>query len=132
MPDEAKPRNGRGGASESRAKVEAFVAKQSPAKRKTINRLRAVVRAAVPGLEERMRWLQVGYLISNRDVCGIYPSSDHVNLSFARGSTLKDPNGLLEGTGKGMRHIKVFEVEDIGEETIRAYVREAAASAQEA
>jgi len=129
MPDEAMRGMKRDGASEARSKVEAFVAKQSPAQRKTINRLRAIVQGAVPGLEERMRWLQVGYLVSNRDVCGIYPSSNHVNLSFAKGSTLKDPEGLLEGTGKGMRHIKIFMVEEVSKETIEAYVREAAACA---
>jgi hypothetical protein len=77
-----------------------------------------------------MRWLQVGYLVSDEDVCGIYPSSDRVNLSFAHGSTLKDPEGLLEGTGMGIRHIKVSTVEQVGEETIKAYVREAVASLQ--
>jgi hypothetical protein len=35
---------------------------------------------------------------------------------------------VLEGTGKGMRHIKVFKVEDVGKETIEAHVREAVAS----
>jgi hypothetical protein len=72
----------------------------------------------------------VGYLISKKDVCGIYPSSDHVNLSFSQGATLKDPKGLLERDGQGMRHIKVFKVEDVGEDTIQAYVREAVASAK--
>jgi len=130
MPDDAKAGRKPEGAAEPRAKVEAFVARQSAAQRKIINRLRAVVKAAVPSLEERMRWLQVGYLVSNRDVCGIYPSSNHVNLSFAKGSTLKDPEGLLEGTGKGIRHIKVFTVEQVGEERIKTYVREAVASLQ--
>jgi hypothetical protein len=74
--------------------------------------------------------MQVGYLVSGRDVCGIYPSSDHVNLSFWQGSALSDRKGLLEGTGKGMRHIKIFKVEDVGEEIIKAYVREAVASVE--
>jgi hypothetical protein len=114
--------------SQAQAKVEAFVGQQSPAHQKTINRLRAIVKGAFPELEERMRWSQVGYLVSKKDVCGIYPSSGHVNLSFWQGSALSDPKGLLEGTGKGMRHIKVFKVEDVGEETVKAYVTEAIAS----
>jgi hypothetical protein len=118
---------GRREVSEAKAKVEAFVGEQSPVQRKTINRLRALVKGAFPELEERMRWSQVGYLVLEKDVCGIYPSSGHVNLSFWQGSALSDPKGLLEGTGKGMRHIKISKVEDVGEETIRAYVREAVA-----
>lgn len=31
----------------------------------------------------------------------------HVNVGFFRGAELSDPNGLLEGTGKFMRHVKL-------------------------
>lgn len=31
----------------------------------------------------------------------------HVNVGFFRGTELRDPNGLLEGTGKFMRHVKL-------------------------
>lgn len=32
---------------------------------------------------------------------------DHVNVGFFHGTSLPDPAGLLEGTGKYMRHVKV-------------------------
>ena len=32
---------------------------------------------------------------------------DHVNVGFFRGAELPDANGLLEGTGKFMRHVKL-------------------------
>src|SRR2546423_2130439 len=32
---------------------------------------------------------------------------DHVNVGFFRGAEIADPNGLLEGTGKFMRHVKL-------------------------
>ena len=31
----------------------------------------------------------------------------HVNVGFFRGAELSDPGGLLEGTGKFMRHVKL-------------------------
>jgi hypothetical protein len=31
----------------------------------------------------------------------------HVNVGFFRGASLQDPAGLLEGTGKYMRHVKL-------------------------
>jgi len=31
----------------------------------------------------------------------------HVNVGFFHGATLKDPAGLLEGSGKYMRHVKI-------------------------
>jgi len=33
--------------------------------------------------------------------------TDHVNVGFFRGAELRDPAGLLEGTGKFMRHVKL-------------------------
>jgi hypothetical protein len=33
---------------------------------------------------------------------------DHVNVGFFRGSTLPDPGGLMQGTGKLGRHVKLF------------------------
>lgn len=32
---------------------------------------------------------------------------NHVNVGFFRGAELSDPKGLLEGTGKFMRHVKL-------------------------
>lgn len=31
----------------------------------------------------------------------------HVNVGFFRGATIADPTGLLEGTGRFMRHVKL-------------------------
>ena len=31
----------------------------------------------------------------------------HVNVGFFRGAEIADPEGLLEGTGKFMRHVKL-------------------------
>lgn len=31
----------------------------------------------------------------------------HVNVGFFQGASLPDPNGLLQGTGKSMRHVKL-------------------------
>src|SRR5437763_16561032 len=32
----------------------------------------------------------------------------HVNVGFFRGAEIDDPKGLLEGTGKFMRHVKIL------------------------
>ncbi len=37
----------------------------------------------------------------------------HVNVGFFRGAELADPMGLLEGTGKYMRHVKIRPGDDI-------------------
>ena len=37
----------------------------------------------------------------------------HVNVGFFRGAEIADPAGLLEGTGKFMRHVKLKPNDDV-------------------
>jgi hypothetical protein len=37
----------------------------------------------------------------------------HVNVGFFRGAEIADPAGLLEGTGKFMRHVKLTPERDV-------------------
>ena len=37
----------------------------------------------------------------------------HVNVGFFRGAEISDPNRLLEGTGKRMRHVKLSPERDV-------------------
>lgn len=39
--------------------------------------------------------------------------TSHVNVGFFRGADLADPKGLLEGTGKVMRHVKLSPERDV-------------------
>jgi hypothetical protein len=43
----------------------------------------------------------------------VSPHSKHVNLGIARGASLPDPAGLMEGTGKVHRHVKVRHPADL-------------------
>lgn len=57
----------------------------------------------------------------------IMPLREYVNLGFYQGARLKDPKGLLAGTGKGLRHVKVRHSKDTGSAALRDLVREACA-----
>ena len=39
--------------------------------------------------------------------CYIAVYASHINLGFYHGALLRDSSGILEGTGKGLRHIKI-------------------------
>jgi hypothetical protein len=58
-------------------------------------------------------------------ICYIGVIRDHLNLGFLRGSEMGDPQRILEGTGKQMRHIKIRTMEDLDRPAIRAYLQEA-------
>jgi hypothetical protein len=52
----------------------------------------------------------------------IAPFKAHVNLGFMRGRELHeyhDPSGLLEGTGKNLRHVKLRSPADVDRPALR-------------
>jgi len=63
-------------------------------------------------------------------VCHIAVYARHVNLGFNQGATLDDPNGLLRGTGKAVRHITIKAASDLDQPELRAYLRRARAQAR--
>jgi hypothetical protein len=44
--------------------------------------------------------------------------SSHVNVGFFQGTELPDPEGLLEGTGRFMRHVKLIPGESIDDNSL--------------
>ena len=57
----------------------------------------------------------------------ILPHKSWVNLGFFQGSTLTDPHGVMEGTGKKMRHIKIHSIEDTARIEIHDIIKKALA-----
>jgi len=53
-----------------------------------------------------------------------------VNLGFHRGSELEDPEGLLQGTGRWIRHIRIAEAGDLEKPEVRRFIKAAAARAK--
>ena len=53
----------------------------------------------------------------------IMPLRGYVNLGFYQGARLPDPARLLEGTGKGLRHVKVRTPSAAGAAALRQLVR---------
>jgi hypothetical protein len=104
--------------------VDAFVAKIEPGKRSLVEALRKFVKKQAPALKEAIKWGNVTW-IGNDNVAWIIVYRDHVDFGFFNGALLKDPKGLLDGTGKKLRHVKVFTKADIREGDLAALVKQA-------
>jgi hypothetical protein len=48
-----------------------------------------------------------------------------VNLGFNRGALLPDPNGILIGKGKSIRHITIRNESELERPFVRRYIQEA-------
>jgi hypothetical protein len=57
----------------------------------------------------------------------IAPQKNYVNLGFYHGTSLSNPKGLLEGTGKRLRHIKIKSEDETRDRKIKDLITEAIA-----
>lgn len=112
--------------------LEKLLAGRSAEVRKWTRALRKIVRGAVPQSYERCYkgWNVVAFarapgMKMNDMFCGLSPLKDSVGLYFHAGAKLPDPEGLLRGSGKSMRHVKVRSDRDIRRAAIRRLVRAA-------
>jgi len=80
-----------------------------------------------------LRHNHIAYSMSTslRDVVlYICPMANYVRLGFYYGGRLNDPQHLLEGEGKRMRHTKVRSVEEANRTAVRRLLRLAWAEAK--
>jgi hypothetical protein len=63
--------------------------------------------------------------------CMIPIYTNHLNLGFNKGTLLKDPQNLLEGTGKWIRHIPIEKEADFKNEAVKDLIKKAVALAIE-
>jgi hypothetical protein len=57
----------------------------------------------------------------------LIPHTAHVNAQPADGAQLSDPAGIVEGTGKRIRHVKCRTLDDVARPALRALLIEQAA-----
>ncbi|MFQ5873009.1 MAG: DUF1801 domain-containing protein [Dehalococcoidia bacterium] len=107
--------------------VDAWMANLTPRLREIAQELRALILATDPQLSEVIKWGNPCYEKKGR-VCYLATVSDkYVNLGFWTGADLTDPQGLIEGTGAKMRHVKVRSMDDIPRDQFASWIREAIA-----
>jgi len=91
--------------------------------------LREIILEEVPDASESIYQVYTvaiwfGFSGKMRDMfCYITTSVGHINLGFPRGSTLPDPDRVLEGEGKAMRHIKFANAAELERNYVRRYIR---------
>lgn len=107
--------------------IDALLSDHTIAVRETAERLRDLLRRTVPDARESIdlpdHLLAYGWSDRMRDlVFAIAPHAAHVNLQLADGAQLPDPTGIVEGTGKRIRHVKFRSVADVQRPAVRALI----------
>lgn len=110
---------------------EAFLAGYSPALQEIANSLRALVKATVPNVQERVAlgWQLIGYRVPDgsrsRYFCFVAPQAHDVRLGFEYGVLLSEQD-QLEGQGSQVRYVSVRSLDEVDGARLGPLIAEAA------
>ena len=102
-----------------------YLMDQTSGNRSIIRALRQFVKRIAPKLQETVKWGNGCWVGGNGPVAYVHAETGYVQFGFFYGSLLSDPKGLLEGSGKYVRHIKVRDASDIDSRAFSALLKQA-------
>ena len=92
---------------------------ENPELRKVAEALRGFVKKIVPGVKETVNAWGVPTFEAPDPFCFYMVGKNHVTFGFHFATSLPDPQGLLEGTGKNIRHVKLQTVAGLQQKGLR-------------
>ena len=111
--------------------IDEYVESLTDWKKDVAEELREVISTASRELTEEVKWGFPCYTAGGRCICGFMAMKDSVNFVLYQGANLDDPSGLIEGTGKSMRHVKLRSVKDIRKPAFTKFIKESIRLAKE-
>ncbi|HEY6057580.1 MAG TPA: hypothetical protein VIV06_06070 [Candidatus Limnocylindrales bacterium] len=111
---------------------ERLLRKHAPVVGETARRARALIHEAmlspVEEVDAASGLLAIGTSQRMRDLLfAIIPHTAHVNIQLIDGVDLPDPTGIVEGTGKRVRHLKCRSIPDVERPAVRDVIAAQAA-----
>ena len=116
--------------------TDALLDQHTPEVRLIFDELVRLCRDAMPGAQEQLdlpdHLLAFGFgppggVRMRGFAVALIPHAAHVNVQLADGALLDDPSGIVEGTGKRIRHVKCRSLDDVARPTLRAVLVQQAA-----
>ena len=92
---------------------------------RTLSHVRALVKQADPEVVEEWKWRGVPVWYHDGMICTGETYKDHVKITFAKGASLKDPDGLFTQDGTVRRAIDFYEGDKLNEKSLKALIQAA-------
>jgi hypothetical protein len=92
--------------------VEEYIEKQKSPQKEILQELRIIFQKTLPNADEKSAW---GVIVFAGGKFYIAAMKKRVHVGFAINGLSKEEIGFFEGSGKTMRHIKIYLLEDIDE-----------------
>jgi hypothetical protein len=105
--------------------IDAYVEKKNPDFKPVTDAVRALVRKMVPKAHEAINPWGLPTFEWNGTLCLLMVGKNHVTFGFPRGTAMRDPAKLLAGTGKNLRHVKLYEVSDVHDANLKQLILQA-------
>ena len=99
-----------------------YMKDENPALRVVVAGLKTLVKELVPGTKETVNAWGVPTFVEKNPFAFYMVGKKHVTFGFPFATSLPDPNGLLEGSGKNMRHVKLRSADDLEKEGLRELI----------
>jgi hypothetical protein len=106
--------------------IDDYVAQSAVELRPVADAIRRLVRKAVPNSQEAVNSWRIAAFDYHGPICLMMIGKRHVSICFPRGTWLKDSAGLLEGTGKNLRHVKLKSTAGLNIAGLRELLEESA------
>jgi hypothetical protein len=107
---------------------EEIIGEASPKVKELAIRAKALIKEVMPEVVE-VGWPRqriVGYGVGPKKMseqfCYIAVFKERINLGFYYGAELPDPEGLLEGTGELLRHVKISKPGQLDDPSVRQLI----------
>jgi len=88
---------------------DAYVERKNPRLKNVAQELRRLMKKTLAASHETINPWGIPTFDFFGPVSFLMIGKHHVTFGFTRGSSLSDPAGLLEGTGKNLRHVKLTD-----------------------
>ena len=88
-----------------------------------LQKLRGMVIQQFPEVGERIMYGGIMFSLEE-DFGGVFVYKKHISFEFGNGATMKDPKGLLEGSGKLRRHLKFSSLSDINDKDVVFFLKQ--------
>lgn len=107
--------------------IDEILTKFEPEQQTVAKRLRSLVKATLPDVEETVRRGVITYILNDKDFARIHLYKDHVDLGLLAGTKLD--SHILKGKGlaKDVRHVKIVSIKYLDGAEITRLLKQAAA-----
>ncbi|WP_328322614.1 DUF1801 domain-containing protein [Kribbella sp. NBC_00382] len=107
-------------------RVDDYIDKLPDWQQEICHRVRDLVHAADPELEETIKRTVQPYFVLQGNVCALLAAKTHVNIFLYDGAIVPDPDGIITGghDNKTARMISIHENEPINEPALSTMLRQ--------